>query len=155
MSDQIMKAVKEKKRLGPDLMKQFIGTLSKSIFAVCQKPGKKNLQYIARNIHVLYPATFSDVFCGDIIAGGYETLTRKLVIKFENMNRRDVFHTTKRRLNSSLAEDIDEINTRKIQKSDQYGCINWQLTNLPDGESEESLEAKQKKNDRDVFYTRI
>jgi hypothetical protein len=123
-------------------MREFINVVSKSVFAICPKPGKANLKLIARQANKTYPASFSDLFCGELLAGGYESLTRSLVVKFENLNRRDIFNKVKRQFIAS-SSDIDEPPKRKIVKSDQYGCVNWQPPTLPDDETIETQKLKK------------
>nr|XP_042902941.1 uncharacterized protein LOC107454423 [Parasteatoda tepidariorum] len=142
MSVELTKDLKEGRRPSPANRKEFVNKIAQSIFKICAKPGKKNLSKIARKAIEAYPKSFSDIWCDEVVAGGCESLTRTLVIKFENLNRRDSFSLQKRNLKRERKENPST--SVELSASANYGCLNWQPNVLPIGESPETQKEKQK-----------
>lgn len=88
--------------------------------------GRKEFRIIANKIVGKYPNLFLDK-CGDkLIGDGCETLIKKLESCLDNRNRKSI----------ALETNFGTVNKRKTTR-DSYGCINWQPSELPEGETKE------------------
>lgn len=89
--------------------------------------GRKDFRIIATKIVNKYPNLFLDK-CGDkVIGDGCETLVKKLENCMDNRKRKNV----------SLETNFGSVNKRKTTR-DSYGCIYWQPSELPEGETKDT-----------------
>lgn len=105
----------------------------------CEKQGKKALSIMARNIVSAYPNSFRDCIEGIILGTGYDALLTQLLLRFDNINRKN--YSTKRK-HSENSQPGESNVSNKILKVDDYGCINYMPVDFPDGETEDSLNEK-------------
>ncbi|XP_054930445.1 uncharacterized protein [Dermacentor andersoni] len=135
---ELIKACQDGRRPLKSDLNEMIRTLSDRVLACYQKPGRKVLRVIAREIVSKYPRTFEDTLNGTIIATGLETLLWKLENCINN-KRRHSSECSKR----CFSED-EELTTKKPQlQKDSYGCVAWQ-PDLPSTETAETQENKRK-----------
>lgn len=147
MPSELVHSLKEKKRPKPSLRLQMVRIVCESIKEICNNPGKHSLTKIAKQIVNKYPEAFSDMICEDIVCGGYASLTKQLVVRFQNVNRGSSINVLKRKKKN---ED-SSADAKRICTSDQYGCVNWQPDRLPDNETHVSQE--KKKEDMKIMFS--
>lgn len=139
MPNELLDSLKEKQRPKPNLRLQMVRVICDLIKEFSDNPGKRALTKIARQIVLKYPDSFSDMICGEIVCGGYASLTKQFVVRFQNVNRGNSFNVLKRKTkNENSGADA-----KKICTSDQYGCVNWQPARLPDNETHVSQDTKK------------
>lgn len=131
----------------PSGRRQMIRILADEIAKITKKPGKKALTTIAQKIVKAYPKSFLDEIDGCVVGTGYDSLLKQLQMRFDNMNRRIINDSFKRKLDDPLADEENNAlrasPTQKIYLHDKYGCINFMPVVLPDGESEATQEEKK------------
>lgn len=92
-----------------------------------------------------YPESFEDrTEEGEQLGNGYYTLSKQLRIRIYFLNRDNTL--TRRRKPKRMVPAMDEDlpgPSRKCAKTDSYGCVNWQPSQLPEGQNRESLYEKQ------------
>ncbi|XP_056455373.1 uncharacterized protein LOC130389569 [Gadus chalcogrammus] len=119
---------------------EIIRLIVSEIITACPTPGKKHISEIARMMTKAYPVAFTDVIEGEIVGSGYDSITKQMVSRVDNLKRGNTSLSLKRQvISSSEGEDSP---TRK-RRLDTYGCINWQPTRLPPDETPESQKHAQ------------
>lgn len=111
---------------------EIIRLIVSEILTICPTPGKKHLSEIARRMTKTYPVAFTDVIEGEVVGSGYDTLTKQMVSRVDNLKIGMTSLAIKRQLISSSG---GEGSTTQKRRLDSYGCINWQPTLLPPGET--------------------
>ncbi|KAK1905547.1 Protein CLP1 like [Dissostichus eleginoides] len=120
------------------------------ILTICPMPGKKHLSEIAREMVLMYPMSFRD-YIEDIVVGtGYDSLTKQLQSRVDNLKRGKTSLYLKRQA-SSTSEGEDQ--PPKTMRLDTYGCINWQPQRPPRGEIGETQE-RTKEELKNMHITR-
>lgn len=70
-------------------------------------PGKKHLSEIARKIVSAYPQSFRDVIEDQVVGSGYDSITKQLQSRIDNLNRGKTSLYLKRQASStSEGEDL-------------------------------------------------
>lgn len=124
--------------------RHMVRVIVDSIREVCLNPTKRQCSEIAQSIIQKYPNSFSDkTEEGELIGCGYYSLLCQLKIRVEHLNRNN---TMARLRKPKRTDEVDnsQPSTSKSAKLDSYGCVNWNPTELPEGETVESLEIKRK-----------
>ncbi|XP_025764355.1 uncharacterized protein LOC112847292 isoform X2 [Oreochromis niloticus] len=111
---------------------EIIRLIVSEILTICPTPGKKHLSEIARRMTKTYPVAFTDVIEGEVVGSGYDTLTKQMVSRVDNLKIGMTSLAIKRQLISSSGGEGSATQKRRL---DSYGCINWQPTLLPPGET--------------------
>ncbi|CAM4556205.1 unnamed protein product [Leuciscus chuanchicus] len=76
--------------------------------------------------------------------GKKNSLQRQLKNRVEHVNRHNVAHRIRQPKKNTAEQELNSCTVKKVRcKVDSYGCINWQPTSMPDGETTESLEMKR------------
>lgn len=94
---------------------------------------------IARSIVREYPKCFADVGKkGDIVGDGSHSLLQQIKTRVEYKNRKNtlVRHRREKQARTAAAEGGTWMARGPV---DQYGCVRWSPTELPSGETMESL----------------
>uniref|UniRef100_A0A8C2HNH5 Uncharacterized protein n=1 Tax=Cyprinus carpio TaxID=7962 RepID=A0A8C2HNH5_CYPCA len=120
--------------------RELIRLMVGEILTICPTPGKKHLGEIARKIVSTYPKSFRDVIEDQVVGSGYDSLTKQLQSRVDNMKRGKISLYLKRQT-SSTSEGEDR--PSKMIRVDTYGCINWQPKQLPPDETEETQKYTQ------------
>lgn len=114
---------------------EIIRLIVSEILTARPTPGKKHISEIARKMTKVYRLSFNDVIEGDVVGSGYDSLTKQMVNRVDNLKRGNTSLSFKRQvISSSEGEDT----TTPKRRLDTNGCINWQPTWLPPGETPES-----------------
>ncbi|CAL4063299.1 unnamed protein product, partial [Meganyctiphanes norvegica] len=149
MPATLMKALHEEKRPNPPDRRQFVRIVVDEMRQHCLNPPKKECEIIVKAIvqaHSKCFADFSDE--SEFIGCGYHSLLKQFKARVENLNRNASFGRLRAkktpRLDYSENQESGQPQTRKSRSPvDTYGCVNWQPIILPEGETEETLEAKR------------
>ena len=134
MSPQLMLALEEKRRPAPSVRKEMVRIIVDHLDRPHQAlPRTKVLRAVAYEIIKKYPKSFTDEVAGEQVGSGYDSLLAQLVNRVDNLRRPS--------LKRSRYASLDETVSSAKKKRDSYGCIQWQPTSLPDGETEASQKA--------------
>lgn len=119
-----------------ELIRLMVG----EILVICPTPGKKHLSEIARKIVSTYPLPFRDVIENQVVGSGYNSLTKQMQCRVDNLKRGKTLLYLKRQ--ASSASEGDDLPTKTL-RVDTYGCTNWQPKRLPPGETVETQKFTQ------------
>uniref|UniRef100_A0A9J8DLI9 Uncharacterized protein n=1 Tax=Cyprinus carpio carpio TaxID=630221 RepID=A0A9J8DLI9_CYPCA len=100
---------------------------------------------LAKSIVDKYPESFEDrTEEGEQLGNGYYTLSKQLRIRIDFLNRDNTLTRLRKpkRMVPAVDEDLPGP-SRKCAKTDSYGCVNWQPSQLPEGQNRESLYEKK------------
>lgn len=130
----------------PEDRRKMIRIVVEAMRDHCLNPNLAACTDIARMIVTQFPATFADKTADDEQLGcGYYSILKQLKTRVEYVNRYDItsrIRQPRKRPNSENSCGDASIK-RGRSELDRYGCINWQPTALPEGETTDSLEAKR------------
>ncbi len=110
------------------------------ILNACPTPGEKHISEIARKMTKAFPVAFTDVIEGEVVGSGYDSLTKQMLSRVDNLKRGNTSLSLKRQVISSSEGEDTPTQKRRL---DTYGCINWQPTWLPPDETPESQKHAQ------------
>uniref|UniRef100_A0A671R7E1 Uncharacterized LOC107672495 n=1 Tax=Sinocyclocheilus anshuiensis TaxID=1608454 RepID=A0A671R7E1_9TELE len=136
----------ERARPGP--RREFVRIVVAAMQAHCPNPNLAACGEVARNIVSACPLTFGDISEeGEQLGNGFSCLQRQLKTRVEHVNRDVTEHRIRRPRRPSAKRPGQQDNYMRTKvrcKVDSYGCINWQPSSIPEGETAESLEMKRK-----------
>ncbi|XP_059415527.1 uncharacterized protein zgc:113210 [Carassius carassius] len=148
MPTALAQATSTGERARPGPRREFVRIVVAAMQAHCPNPNLAACGEVARNIVSTYPLTFGDISEeGEQLGNGFSCLQRQLKTRVEHVNRDVMEHRIRRPRRPSMkrAEEQDNFMRTKVRcKVDSYGCINWQPSSIPEGETAESLEMKRK-----------
>ncbi|CAI5679935.1 unnamed protein product [Oreochromis niloticus] len=130
----------------PEDRRIMIRTVVEEMRVHCPNPNRAACGEVARAIVSKYPATFADKTAeGEQLGCGYYSLLKQLKTRVEHVNRDNVSSRIRQPRKRSTRENNegDVAIKRARSELDSYGCINWQPTTLPEGETTETLETKR------------
>uniref|UniRef100_A0A3P8NYM5 Uncharacterized protein n=1 Tax=Astatotilapia calliptera TaxID=8154 RepID=A0A3P8NYM5_ASTCA len=130
----------------PEDRRIMIRTVVEGMRVHCPNPNRAACGEVARAIVSKYPATFADKTAeGEQLGCGYYSLLKQLKTRVEHVNRDNVSSRIRQPRKRSTRENNegDVAIKRGRSELDSYGCINWQPTTLPEGETSETLETKR------------
>ncbi|XP_067280466.1 uncharacterized protein [Pseudorasbora parva] len=116
--------------------REIIRIVVAEVLTVCNKPGKKHMTEIARQMVIHYPKSFRDEIEGQVVGTGYDSLVKQLMSRIDNIRRLQAPLARKRFSESGSPENV------KNRRQDAYGCINPD-PELPTGETKQLQEQKQ------------
>lgn len=135
---EAMKACKEKALMQKRYKSEVVRIIVSELLKIVPSPGRSHFKPISKIIVDKYPATFQDRYDDIVVAGGYTSLMKKIEDACDNRKRRsDIIE------NSFAPDNCDRIKKRKTSKK-SYGCLNWQPTDLPSGETRETQKKKER-----------
>ncbi|XP_042575321.1 uncharacterized protein LOC109062792 isoform X1 [Cyprinus carpio] len=148
MPTALVQATSTGERARPGPRREFVRIVVAAMQAHCPNPNLTACGEVARNIVSAYPLTFGDISEeGEQLGNGFSCLQRQLKTRVEHVNRDVLEHRIRRPRRPSMkrAGEQDGYTMKKVRcKVDSYGCINWQPSSIPEGETAESLEMKRK-----------
>ncbi|KAK2916709.1 hypothetical protein Q8A67_001083 [Cirrhinus molitorella] len=148
MPAALVQATSTGERARPGPRREFVRIVVAAMQAHCPNPNLAACGEVARNIVSTYPLTFGDISEeGEQLGNGFSCLQRQLKTRVEHVNRDVMEHRIRRprRPSGKRAGQEDNFTRTKVRcKVDSYGCINWQPSSIPEGETAESLEMKRK-----------
>nr|XP_014352530.1 PREDICTED: uncharacterized protein LOC102345540 isoform X2 [Latimeria chalumnae] len=132
--------------------RQMIRIIVSEMLKVCQDPLKKHVDEIAKRMVAQFPRSLCDLIGGEVVGSGYDSLAKQLRIRVDNSKRMVPPLLAKRPLfQESSNSDTEEVFKKKRPTKQQtYGCINWEMKELPTNESLKTL--KQKQNLMKMFF---
>jgi hypothetical protein len=118
-----------------------------SVRQICDRPIRKELQYIAQKMVMAYPGSLREELGGDVVGTGYDSLLSQLTARVENEHQLSTRNSLSQLREKHSAENENEATSAsfarsKIMKRDSYGCVRWQQS-LPVGETDESQQQQQ------------
>lgn len=140
MPSDITTKLENKERPTGRERRELIRLMVGEILTICPTPGKKHLSEIARKIVSTYPLQFRDVIEDQVVGSGYDSLTKQMQSRVDNLKRGKTLLYLKRQ--ASSASEGEDLPT-KMMRVDTYGCTNWQPKRLPSGETVETQTFKQ------------
>lgn len=147
MPARLLQAMEKGCLAHPEDRRVLIRVVVEAMQAHCKNPSKAICTEVARLIVCKYPGTFADKTGeGEQLGCGYYSLFRQLKTRVEHINRDNVSNRIRqpRKRSSDDSSGNDAAIKRSRTDVDSYGCTKWQPTNLPQGETAESLEDKRK-----------
>ncbi|KAK7157098.1 hypothetical protein R3I94_006995 [Phoxinus phoxinus] len=113
---------------------------------ICLNPTLSQCAVVAMSIIEQYPDCFEDrTDEGDRMGSGHFTLCSQFKTRLDNLNRNNTLARLRKPKRPAVTvENSLPVPSRKCAKTDSYGCINWQPSELPEGETRHSLSDKKK-----------
>ncbi|XP_041849213.1 uncharacterized protein LOC121645005 [Melanotaenia boesemani] len=144
MPTRLSQAMATGRMAHPEDRRIMIRTVVEGMRVHCSNPNRAACAEVARAIVSKYPATFADKTAeGEQLGCGYYSLLKQLKTRVEHVNRDNVSSRIRQPRKRSTSENGDPAIKRGRSELDSYGCINWQPTTLPEGETAETLETKR------------
>ena len=144
LNRSLIKACEDKVRPTKADQLHFVKILGDRIFQEVKRPGKQNLEIISRRVVSKYPKTFQDDVPGlGVLGDGLETMRRRLVNYIDNKNRQPSQSLRKQIYEQEIDSENGPTRKRKASSSflkDSFGCINWQPSGFPQGETTDTQE---------------
>lgn len=112
---------------------------------ICLNPTLSQCAVVAMSVIEQYPDCFEDrTDEGDRMGSGHFTLCSQFKTRLDNLNRNNTLARLRKPKRPAVtAENSLPVPSRKCAKTDSYGCINWQPSELPEGETRQSLSDKK------------
>ena len=140
MPKGLKKALQQNKRPSPSDRRAFVRKVVEQMRTYHSNPNKAQTVCVARKIVQQYPSSFEDrVDEGERLGSGYHSLCMQLKTRIEHVNRSDTLH----RLRKPRKKLDADKGAHSANPADKYGCVQWQPEDVPDDETEESLEEKR------------
>ncbi|XDV47047.1 hypothetical protein PO909_016792 [Leuciscus waleckii] len=147
LPSELIRKLEEGKRPTKSDRLEMIRLIISEILTICPTPAKKHLSEIARKMAKVYPVAFTDVIEGEIVGSGYDSLTKQMLSRVDNLKRGSTPLSLKRQLISTSEGEDTPPRKRRL---DTYGCINWQPMRLPTDETLESQKQAQEQLKKNV-----
>lgn len=146
MHESLRRSLLQKKRPRLADRRHMVRVIADSVRQVCLNPPFKQCAELAKTIVDMYPESFEDrTEEGERLGCGYFTLSKQLRTRIEFLNRDNTFTRLRKPKQSGSSNEVENSTpTPKCAKIDSYGCVNWQPQELPEGESQDSLQEKKK-----------
>ena len=139
----ITHAVQNGKRPSPADRRQMVRITVDCMRNFHMNPTKSQCSTVAKQIVSKHPDSFADVTDeGEKLGCGYYSLLMQLKTRVEHVNRNNTVARLRKR-RQSIEQREGEHATACSRPVDTYRCINWQPQDMPEGETQESLEAKR------------
>jgi hypothetical protein len=144
---KILNLLHEGKRLQKTERCNLVRCVVASVRQICDRPIRKELEYIAQKMMMAYPGSLREELGGDVVGTGYDSLLSQLTARVENEHRLSTRNSLSQLREKHSAENENEATSAsfarsKIMKRDLYGCVRWQQS-LPVGETDESQQQQQ------------
>ncbi|XP_053087514.1 uncharacterized protein LOC117596398 [Pangasianodon hypophthalmus] len=140
MPSAIIRKLETGKRPTKSERLQIIRLIVSETLTICPTPGKKHISEIARKMVKAYPVAFRDVTEGEIVGSGYDSITKQMMSRVDNLRRGTSSLFLKRQATGTSEGEDTPPRRRRL---DTYGCINWQPVQLPPDETPESQKDAQ------------
>ena len=143
--ESLKRCLAHRNRPEPADRRHMVRVIAEAIRQVCLNPPFRQCAELAKSIVDKYPDSFEDrAEEGERLGNGYYTLSKQLRTRIEFLNRDNTLTRLRKpkRLVPAMDEDLPGP-SRKCAKTDSYGCVKWQPSQLPEGEIE-SLSMRRK-----------
>ena len=94
--------------------REMIRLVVGEVLTICPTPAKKHFDEIGRKIVSAYPLSFREVIEGEIVGSGYDSLTKQLQSRADNLKRGKTSLSLKRQA-SSTSEEGEDLPLKKIR----------------------------------------
>ncbi|XP_041837687.1 uncharacterized protein LOC121637536 [Melanotaenia boesemani] len=139
MPAAIQRALSKQARPSPGDRKDMVRAVVDQMFEHDLNPTRAICHSVARSIVREYPKCFADVGKrGDIVGDGSHSLLQQIKARVEYKNRKNTIarHRQEKQSRTAVVEGGRLMARGPV---DQYGCVRWSPTELPSGETMESL----------------
>ena len=145
LSTDLASGLNDGKRLLPSIRKEFVRIVVEEMTKLCRKPYKKHCDAVAKLLVTRYPQSLCDSIDGDVVGTGFDSLSRQLKARVDNINRLSVADRLRDFSPSTSTESSGEENGSPVSKKRKldYGCLNATPKNMPENETSESLNSKK------------
>uniref|UniRef100_A0A8C6MD43 Zgc:113210 n=1 Tax=Nothobranchius furzeri TaxID=105023 RepID=A0A8C6MD43_NOTFU len=145
---RLSQAITSGVRAHPEDRRSMVRIVVEAMQVHCKIPKRSACEEIAKIIVNTHPQTFADFTDkGERLGSGHYSLLRSIKCRVEHVNRDNVTHRLRRPKRTRNEEDCspERDDTSKVVRRlvDSYGCINWHPVQLPEGETQTSLEEKK------------
>ena len=142
----LRRSLAEKKRPVRADRRHMVRVIAEDIKQVCLNPPLRQCFELASSIVEKYPESLEDRNKeGERLGNGYYTLGKQLRTRIEFLNRDNTLARLRKPKRLAPATEDDEPGpSRKSARTDSYGCVSWQPSQLPEGENRESLSEKKR-----------
>lgn len=143
--ESLRRCLAQRKRPKAADRRHMVRVIAEAIRQVCLNPPFRQCAELAKSIVDKYPESFEDrTEEGEQLGNGYYTLSKQLRIRIDFLNRDNTLTRLRKpkRMVPAVDEDLPGP-SRKCAKTDSYGCVNWQPSQLPEGQNRESLYEKK------------
>ncbi|XDV33478.1 hypothetical protein PO909_003877 [Leuciscus waleckii] len=143
--ESLRRCLAQRKRPKAADRRHMVRVIAEAIRQVCLNPPFRQCAELAKSIVDKYPESFEDrTEEGEQLGNGYYTLSKQLRIRIDFLNRDNTLTRLRKpkRMVPAVDEDLPGP-SRKCAKTDSYGCVKWQPSQLPEGENRESLYEKK------------
>uniref|UniRef100_A0A672HBJ7 Sterile alpha motif domain containing 3 n=1 Tax=Salarias fasciatus TaxID=181472 RepID=A0A672HBJ7_SALFA len=126
--------------------RHMVRVIAEAIREISLNPPFRQCAELAKIIVDKYPESFEDrTEEGERMGHGYYTLSKQLRTRIEFLNRDNTLARLRKpkQLVHALDEDLPGP-SKKWAKMDSCGCVNWQPSELPEGENRVSLLEKKR-----------
>lgn len=139
----LMTPLKSKKKPTPVQKNSIVKFVVDEMKRFCPNPDMNQTRVVARHMVAAYPESFEDrTDEGERLGDGFYSLAKKLKTRIEYTNR-GIIGVRIRQCGLKRQDSRQSAaNPASSRSGLQYGCINWQPRNLPENETEESLNSK-------------
>ncbi|XP_061747157.1 uncharacterized protein si:dkey-15h8.17 isoform X2 [Nerophis ophidion] len=141
MPPAIRSAVENERRPSAQDRKAMVTMVVDQMMRHDRNPTRAMCHSVIRGIVRSFPKSFADVGRhGDLVGDGCHSLLQQIKTRVEYMNRNNTL-ARRRRQKRQRAGVSAEARTFARRPTDQYGCVRWCPVELPEGETEETLDA--------------
>lgn len=91
MPSELFRKLEAGKRPTKSERLEMIRLIVSEILTICPTPGKKHLSEITRKMAKVYPVAFTDVIEGKIVGSGYDSLTKQMISRVDNLRREALY----------------------------------------------------------------
>ncbi|XP_071795879.1 uncharacterized protein [Asterias amurensis] len=133
MSKELLSCVQANLSPSPSMRKEMIRVIIDDLHKPnTPLPRTKTLRSIAQEVIRKYPKSFIDEVDGEQIGSGYDSILSQLVNRVDNISRSQLSTKRKSSPDNASATPVSK------RKRDSYGCINWEPSSFPQGQTQES-----------------
>lgn len=146
LPSRVLTQLRSGKRLKADGRRLLVRAVVAEVRKVCDRPWRRQMAFVAQKMVQSYPQSLKEELGGDTVGSGYDSLLSQLMARVENEHRGlSKTHVANDNSASEVNQaDQDEPQVRKKRSAaNSYGCVQWQPSGLPDGETKESQQVKQ------------
>ncbi|XP_061925533.1 uncharacterized protein si:dkey-15h8.17 isoform X2 [Entelurus aequoreus] len=141
MPPAIRSAVENERRPSAQDRKAMVTMVVDQMMRHDRNPTRAMCHSVIRGIVRSFPKSFADVGRhGELVGDGCHSLLQQIKTRVEYMNRNNTL-ARRRRQKRQRAGVSAEARTFARRPTDQYGCVRWCPVELPEGETEDTLDA--------------
>ncbi|XP_033988754.1 uncharacterized protein si:dkey-15h8.17 isoform X2 [Trematomus bernacchii] len=141
MPTAIQRAVAKEERPMPDERRAFVHVLVDQMMQHERNPTRAMCHSIVRTIIRSHPKSFADISRrGEVVGDGCPSLLQQVKTRVEYKTRNNTLARLRRGRGGRQHTEVAGESRLMRGPVDQYGCVRWCPTDLPEGETEATLE---------------